>query len=604
MPDVGIRDVVSRVKALRDLHRLRDVRAAEVRAVRHGDFDKVAPDLFSDEWPRPIVANRIDVFARHAAAALSPLPTFTCQSVTAQSDAAREFADRRTKIANHYVTRSRLQAQMQTGADQFYTYGLLVTSVEPNLEEKFPDIFIEDSIGFYPVWDRMGRTREVARVFTLPAVQLQAQYPDLAKKIENRLHLAFRGNDFKTEVVKYVSDKRIVVYLADAPDVVLVDAPNELGRCTYVCTQRPGLDGEIHGSFDDLIWVQLGLHAMQSFTLSAAAQAVNAPIAAPNDVHEVNVGPGEIIRTSDPGNVRRVSLDVPTGAWAANADLKNELEYGAIVPEALGGSIDASVVTGKGVQQLMAGYSQQVANAQLSLVYHMQQVVELCFEMDEKFWPNERKAIQGHAEGTPYQLTYRPSKDIKGDYTVEAQYGGIAGLDPNRGLVFMLQAQAAGLVSNDYVRRRLPSDINPSEEESKILVEQLRGSLVQGLSAYVQSMPQMAAEGQDPSEVIARTAAAVKKAQKGEKLEDILSELFPVPEPDQALVDAGVAEPPDEGGGDGLSPSGMPPGLRPGLATAGPGGRPPMEMLFSGLTASGQPNLQAGVSRMDPARTI
>ena len=57
------------------------------------------------------------------------------------------------------------------------------------------------------------------------------------------------------------------------------------------------------------------------------------------------------------------------------------------------------------------------------------QVVELCFEMDETFWPNESKAIRGHTDGTPYKLTYRPSRDIKGDNTVEVQYGGIAGLE-------------------------------------------------------------------------------------------------------------------------------------------------------------------------------
>lgn len=42
--------------------------------------------------------------------------------------------------------------------------------------------------------------------------------------------------------------------------------------------------------------------------------------------------------------------------------------------------------------------------------------------------------------------------------------------------------------------------------------------------------------------------------------------------------------------------------FRPGtMPTRGPGGRPDLNMLFAGTTASGQPNLQAGVSRMMPA---
>ena len=49
---------------------------------------------------------------------------------------------------------------------------------------------------------------------------------------------------------------------------------------------------------------------------------------------------------------------------------------------------------------------------------------------------------------------------------------------------------------------------------------------------------------------------------------------------------------------------GPPEGLVPGMASEGPGGRPPLEMMFAGINSSGSPNLQAGVSRMSPARTV
>ena len=46
MPESAtIGHVIQRVEALREKYRLRDARAAEVRAVRRGEFDKVAPDL-------------------------------------------------------------------------------------------------------------------------------------------------------------------------------------------------------------------------------------------------------------------------------------------------------------------------------------------------------------------------------------------------------------------------------------------------------------------------------------------------------------------------------------------------------------------------------
>lgn len=603
MADIDdIRRIHQRVEALKRKHLERDFHAAKVRAVRHGQFDHVAPDLFSDEWPAPIVANRIDTFAQHASAALSPMPIISCSSVTSKSDAAREFADKRTKIANHYFKRSRVQAQMQQGADQFYTYGLIVASVEPDFREQFPDILIEDSIGYYPVWDRMGRTVETARIFTKSLVEVMAEYPDYAGRLRAKFEVGGQFNpDKEVDLVKYDDGKRVVIYVYDDPECVLMDIKNPLGRPLTVAVRSPGLDDDIRGKFDDLIWVQLALHAMQTYTLSAAAQAVQAPIVAPNDVTDIEVGPGAVIRTNDPAGVRRLSLDVPPSAWAAQDYLAKELEFGAIVPEALGGSIDASVVTGKGVQQLMAGYSQQIANGQAALVGFFEQITSLAFQMDEVFWPNVSKKIEGHAQGTPYSLTYRPSRDIRGDYTAEVQYGGIAGLDPNRGLVFLLQAQGAGLVSNDYVRRHLPTNMNPAEEETKIQVEQVRNSLIQGLSAYIQNIPNMEANGQDPSQVLLKAAALVKSLEKGEGIEDALLEMFPPPPPPDpaAAQDPMAALMGGEGGGMGGGP-----GLAPGLATEGPGGRPPLEMLFAGLNSSGSANLQAGVSRMNPARTV
>jgi hypothetical protein len=605
---LDIREIASKVAALRKKHASRDTHAAEVSAVLNGNFDQVAPGLFSDEWPRPIVANRVEVMVAHASAALSPLPIVSCQSVTATSEAARDFADRRSKIANHYLKRSRVQAQMQTGSAQFYAYGLLVTAVEPDFDDMFPDVLMEHSVGFYPLWDRKGRTVAMARVFTRTCQELCAEFPDWEGDIQRSYG---RGGivppDHQIEVIKYVDAKRVCVYLSDKPEITLVDHANPVGQCTYVATLRPGVDKEIRGKFDDLIWVQLALHAMQTYTLSAAAQAVNAPFAAPLDTTDIEIGPGAVIRSNNPDQIRRVGMEVPQGAWIAQESLKDELEYGAITPEALGGSIDASVVTGKGVQQLMAGYSQQIAMSQEALVGHFEQVLQLCFKVDETFWPSESKAISGHAEGTPYKLTYRAGRDIAGDHTVEVQYGGIAGLDPNRGLVFLLQALGAGLVSNDYVRRHLPSDMNPADEETKIIIEQVRNSLVQGLSAYIQSIPQMEANGQDPSTILVRSANLIKELEKGRKIEDVLKELFPEPAPapeqdPMAALMAGAGGPGGEGGG--MAPNGMPPGLKPGIATEGPGGRPPLEMLFAGTNSAGTPNLQAGVSRMSPARTV
>lgn len=591
MADLGT--IPQQVSALRRRHAARDQRAAQVRAVRHGDFDLVAPNLFDDDWPRPIVANRIDVFARHMAAALSPLPTLTCPPATSGStDAARKRADLRTKAVLHYFDRSRVQAQMMQAADQFWSYGLIVTAVEPDFEECIPSILMKDPSGFYPVWDQMDRTVKVAHVFTDSLISLMAEYPQFADQLRSRYgNGAMTPYDKQIEIVRWDDDKRTVVYVSDQEDLVLFNVPNVTGRCRIVATQRPGLDDEIRGAFDDAIWVQLALHAFQKYTLSAVAQSVNAPVALPLDATEFEIGPGAVVKSSTPEKIRRVPLDLPPGAWTGPQYLAKELEYGSIVPEALGGAIDASVVTGKGVQQLMAGYSQQIAMAQESLRWHFEQVASLALETDEKFWPDKSKSIRGTTDGAPFSETYRPGRDIAGDYSVEVQYGGFAGLDPNRSLVALLQALSAKLVSREFVQRNLPAAINPSDEDRKIRVEEIRDGLTAGMAGIAAQFPQLALSGQNPGEMLAKLARAIAALEKGEQVDEVLTDLYPPPQ--QAPAPSPMEQ--------AAQATGTPPEQAAAMAPA-QGGKPPLQMMFAGLTSSGQPNLQSGISRMEPAR--
>ena len=66
----------------------------------------------------------------------------------------------------------------------------------------------------------------------------------------------------------------------------------------------------------------------------------------------------------------------------------------------------------------------------------LQDAIAMAFELDEKLWGDQKKNIHGVENGQPYTLTYVPSREIRGDYTVDVEYGLMAGLDPNRALVW------------------------------------------------------------------------------------------------------------------------------------------------------------------------
>ena len=586
--------VSARVQALRSRYADRDRRMAEVQAVRRGRIESIAPGLFSEQWQRPIVANMIDTAARDTAAVLAPLPSFNCSAASGLNETAKKFADKRTKIVRSYISQSEFDLQMLRGADQYNSYGLLVLCVEPDFETNSPRLAVEDSIGAYPVWNSRGRTTELARWYQRDWFSLVADYPELERLKE--LHQYAVGPTNKVDVVKYVSDTRVLVYLPNMGDFVLEDVPNPAGKCYYVAVQRPGLDDEIRGAYDDVIWVQLARHRMQMLLMEGVDKAIRAPMVVTPDVTDIPTGPDAVITAQGGVNsVGRARLEMPNQAFAAIEQLKGEQQVGSMSPEARSGSIDASVVTGRGVQQLMAGFSAQISAAQTVFRAAFRRAIQLAFAMDEGLFGSMSKEIRGNDNGVPYSTTYTPKKDINGDHTVDITYGFAAGLDPNRALVFLLQADGAGIISKDYLRRNLPVDINAVEEERKLTVEASRQSILGGMAALAQAIPQMAASGGDPTQVLLQQAKFIKLIMAGKSVEDAAQAAL-APEPPPAPAAPGV-------GPEGIPPPGGP-GSEPGaggVAIPAPeAGRPDLSMMMAGLSSTGQPNLQAAVSRQIP----
>lgn len=598
-------DIPSRVQALRAKYSLSDARAAEIQAVRRGDFESIAPDLFSDQFKRPVVANMIDTAARDMAAMLAPLPAFNCSSASMLSERAKAFADKRTKIARHYITESDLELQMaDRGADNYNSFGLLVGCVEPDWDHKTPYIRIESAIGAYPVWDDRGNTKQFARVYYRDWFQIEATYPHLAS-LRHKYPSGIYSNNM-VECIKYVDDKRALTYLPQMGNTALEDVQHGYGKCYYHVAKRPNVEEHgVKGAYDDVVWVQLARHRIQMLLMEGIDKSVRAPIIVPPDVDDMALGPDGIIHTQGgAASVGRARLDMPNQAFSAVEQLKSEQQIGSMSPEARSGATDASVITGQGLQQLAGGFNTQIALGQTVFKSFYRKIIAMAFDMDQKLFGEETKEIRGNDAGIPYSISYVPNRDIRDDHSIEISYGFAAGLDPNRALVFLLQADGAGLVSKDYIRRNLPVDLNATEEEHKIVVEQSRQSIILAFSALSQSIPQLAAAGQDVTPVIQQQAMFISLLQKGKTVEEaaMLALAPPPPPPGAAAPGATPGEEPAPGGGpQGFDDqTGLPGGLQPGTATEGPQGRPDLQQFFAGLSSSGAPQLSGGVSRYNP----
>jgi hypothetical protein len=599
---LSIQEIALRVDRLRVKYAERDTSMSTVLEARKNNYAFIAPEMLPEGMGAPLVANQVDVFARDIAEKIAPLPTISCSSGSMVSDRAKTFSDKRTKIANHYVSHSRLKTQMYSGVDWYVTFSFVPFYIEPDFDAKLPRIRMLMPIGTYPEYDRWGNCVALAEVMKMTVHELCLEYPEFEGQIKGNIWGNNKG-DTKLDLVKWTDADQVVLYLPQRNWLVLNKAKNYLGKCPVVVARRPGFE---RGQFDDIVWVQIARAVMAAYTLEGAKKSVEAPLALPDDATELALGSDAVIRTRSPEKVRRIPLELPQGVFAESQQLSQEMQLGARA-SASGNGVQANVITGRGIQELNSAYDSQITTAQEVLTEVFRQVFSLCFEMDEKLWPSASKQISGNTQGAPYDLSYVPSRDINGDYKVDVSYGFAAGLDPNRAVVMMLQLRGDKLISREQFQRQLPWDMNVTEENMKVDIEELRDAAKQGVFGMVQAIPAMAAQGGDPSQIVSKIAGIIKGRQKGKSIEDLISEAFPPPPPPSP--DDGMGQPPADGSGapgpdgelpPGMQPSGLLQGVAPGQAGMPAGGRPSVQQLMAGLSSSGAANMQASVAQRIP----
>jgi hypothetical protein len=601
---LSVEEVKNYYDRYRRMYDDRDQRMNQVLMVRQGKMRDVYPDLFPDgPFENPIVANMVDIAARDLSEVIAPLPSFSCTSTSMASETQRKKADKRGEIVNGIVNFSDLQSQMFNAADRYVTYGFVPAQVEIDIDENMPRIKFFDSLGSYPVVDRYGRVTMFFQRMNKPTEELMAKYPEVA-------HLIYDKNNTSTmsEIVRFHDKDQDLIFMPNKNNLVLDRAPNVMGECMIRVVMRPSIDDQSRGQFDDVLAIQVAKARYALLSLEAATKSVQAPIAMPLDSQELALGPDAIMRSSKPNEIRRVPLELPNNVFAQSSVLESELRLGSRFPEARTGNSDASIITGQGVKALMGGFDTQIKTAHAMFARAFTELLGLALKVDEKIFKDQEKQLRGVYNGTPYDIKYKPTRDIAGDYTVDIQYGLMAGLDPNRALVFGLQARGDKLISRDFLRRQMPFSFNATNEEQKVETEELRDAMKQAIASYAQAIPALASQGQDPSDILRKLSYVITERQKGTSIEVAISEAFKPENPAPAAAPGSVSPesmgmPSESAAGGGQLPLGMGEtgrmqGIAPGQIA--PGGRPDVQSLLASLGARGEANLQATVARRLP----
>lgn len=599
-------EVYARVRELETRYAEHQRRQWLVNTVRDNNLTAAYPELMAGSLEIDAAANFIDAAARDFAEMVAPLPSLNCASGVQTSETARRFAEKRKLIGWHYWQQSNFVVNMATAADNYQSAGVAYFLVEPDHERKMPKARLVNPYGTYPDFDLERNVVGLGRKWIVRTAVLAAQYPQYADQI---LQAKDRQTDngFRTVTVyKWVDADQHLMWIQDY-DLILDRYPNRLGVCPVVAVTRPP-GPQLKGAYDDLCGVQAARAYMLRLSVQNADQQVNAPLAVPNDTTDVPIGPLSLLHTDQPQNVRRVDLSIPPSTFTEIATLQNELLMGARTPQQRFGTQPGSIVTGQGVDALLGGYDSQVKQAQAQFAWGLEKVTGLCYRMDEVYWPNEKKQIYVTLDGAPYALSYTPSKDIAGDYTSEVSYGFVAGLDPNRAVVFMLQLLAAGVIPREVVQKSLPFDLDVTQMQTLVETEKLNDAALAGVASLVQAIGPMIEQGQDPTPILQLTSDVIKGAQKSSKpIATVIADAFTaMVQTQQAQQQAAAAggSPTEADLAQQVQDAGSQSPYNQAL-TAGsgfqPGIRPAVQQLMAGIGNGGQANLSANLRQQLPA---
>lgn len=601
MDDDRFARISRKVLAARNKKISRDKEMNRVRQVRRGRLHELFPQEFADDMERSIAPNTIDTMARDQAEMFAPLPAINCYSKNMATEADEKRAMERNKAAAYYWEKSHLALQNVDFCDSCNSYSFGVYIVEPDFGETCPKIRWESSFNSYYGKSRYGDTQWYAKVKKYTESELCDMFPEYAGVIKKDY---YGDGTTELELIQFVDHAEYITYLPARENLVLLRVGNKLDRCPVVIAERPDQESDPRGQFDDVVWPTLASALMQLYMLKAAYQAVNAPFDVPSEVTEIPFGPDAVIPNDSPKQIRRIGLDIPGETFALTGQLDRNIKEGARYPEARTGGVQGNIITGKGVEALMGTMDTQIMTMQRVIGLALEQVTELCFQVELAYWPDLRKTIHGTYSGRPYQLTYTPSKTFSDTTGVKVSYGFASGMNPSNAMVAMLQLLGGGIVSRDTVRLNLPFDIDIAQEQMAIDTQEMNDGLKQGFLASLQAMSVLVTQGQDPRQLLLSASKAIELRQKGKALHEAIAEAFEPPEPtpeEQALAEAG---PP---GSPGAGPDGLPPGMGPagrmqgvppGQAGRPPGGMPNVQSLLSSLRGGGaDPRMEVSTIR-------
>lgn len=549
--DDTCRVICERVVELRGMNRngwhermkLKEVLSGNERAAR-----VLVGDRMKDTSMGMPVANFILSAAERVAWKLERPPDVKTETPS-ESQRAKEGAEKRARIVEHYDRTCGLELRLMNVARWLPTFGfapLVVRTTSDCNGQTMPGVELRDPWESFPgEWGVAQQPRDIAFVRVIGLRALADMFPQHARRL--------LGDRFPTgpvilgqsswanqsgagvEVYEYMNAQGIW-WVCPEYRLLLSYEPNLLasGPPFYVM-KRPAFD-HLAGQYDQALGL-MQLKARMNLLLVIGTE--DSVMAETNVVGDLSSGTYRRGRNAvnyfEPGSsVQKMNSHVPYEAFQQAASLEKDIRTVANYPGIDDGNSPMSFVTGRGLEQLGSSGDLMIRELQTVVAYGLMAVDSKRLELDEVLQPNVEKQIQGTRKDTPFSESYTPAKHIAGQHMTRRVYGAMAGFDEATKIITGLQLTTAEIIDDDTMRENIDGLEDHTRIKERILANKATKVAFDTLLA-------MANSG-DPRAMM----AAIELIPPGD-MRDVLERVFTPPEEEQPAVAPPVA-PPELGG--------------------------------------------------------
>lgn len=563
-------DIIVLYQSFRARATERDERMDRIDHTVAGDWKVLDPN--GDEIEDVVSPNLIQVALEDTAESAGIMPTIRVKPARSGIK-AKEQAAAQEKIGAGYFDVAQMDAVIPETVLDLSAFGFAAWLIWPDFGKKLPLIEKLDPRFVYPDPDiRQGRDlKRCMIVRSLRLGQLPAEYQDqlvnffqgnvtMESWAQEHDHLTliefWTDHDYTCAALFLSATSAMFSTTPEYHSVILDQWEHGLGTCPVIYEQRPTLDRQPRGQFDQVIDPFEAHVRLMGMVMDYADQAVYSDVWVKDLIGEMSFGGGAYIELGANGAIGRVPPAVSSLNIQQDIErLVDAIHLGGRWPKSRPGEVDQSIASAKFIEAAAGMMNTALRTYHMLLQRMMERALRVAYMVDLKYFP-EPKSSHGVLRNQEFIVDYDPRKDIDLKCPIRVEYGLGLGRDPGQSAILMLQYAQNGYISHEFVQENIEGIVDVERERRRIDMQDFQGMakarLLQGLT-----------DGSVPMSALPDIADA---RDQGEDLIALFRKYVVEPQAQQPFAGVAPAASPGLGPASGGPPGGAPPGA------PGPGG--------------------------------